>query len=368
MAHRHGPRIPLPERVGSLAGSVLRVSVLSIRAPRAWLGPERIVEDARVVCTDGSISAAGPSAEVTVDADEELRIDGFLIPAVADRHVHVELCDPASILRGGVTAVRDLAWPPERIFPLADLSEVPSFDGPLIRACGPMLTAPGGYPTRAAWAPEGTGRELAGVEDAMRAVRDLCDAGAVAVKVSLNAEEGPTPTDAELLAIVETARDRAIPVTVHAQGAGQVERALGAGVDELAHAPWIPLSDDAIRAAAGALRIVSTLDIHGHGTDTPQLDAALDNLRRFAAAGGTVVYGTDLGNGSIPPGIHVRECALLLEAGLSVDQLLGAATRAPLTDGAPADLVVLAADPFETVGAFDAPRLVVRAGRVVVRP
>lgn len=341
------------------------MSVLSIRAPKAWLGPGRLVEDARIVCVDGLISAAGTAVEVVDEADEEVAVEGFLMPAAADRHVHVELSDPAAVLRGGVTAVRDLAWPADRIFPLADLSEAPSFDGPLIRACGPMLTSAGGYPTAAAWAPEGTGRPISGVEDAARATRDLCAAGAVAIKVSLNADAGPTPSDAELLAIVEAAHETRVPVTVHAQGPGQVERALGAGVEELAHAPWTPLTDDVVRAAAVGLRIVSTLDIHGYGRDTTELDVALDNLRRFVEAGGEVVYGTDLGNGAIPPGIHARECALLLEAGMTPEQLLVALTRAPLAAGTPADLVALRRDPFETAEAFAERLLVVRGGRVV---
>ena len=88
---------------------------------------------------------------------KQLVVDGFLMPAVADRHVHIELSDPAAVLRGGVTAVRDLAWPPERIFPLADASEMPSYNGPLIRAAGPMLTGHGGYPTK----PAGLRREPA---------------------------------------------------------------------------------------------------------------------------------------------------------------------------------------------------------------
>ena len=71
--------------------------------------------------------------------------DGFVMPAVADRHVHIELSDPAAVLRGGVTAVRDLAWPPERIFPLADASEMPSYNGPLIRAAGPMNVPSGSF-------------------------------------------------------------------------------------------------------------------------------------------------------------------------------------------------------------------------------
>jgi imidazolonepropionase-like amidohydrolase len=349
---------------GSSVGIVLGVTRLSIRAPKGWLGPGHTVDDVQVVCEDGVVRSAGPAGPVEVD--QEIIVDGFLMPAVADRHVHVELSDPASILLGGVTAVRDLAWPPERIFPLADLSEMPSFEGPLIRACGPMLTGPGGYPSRASWAPEGTAREVAGPEDATRAVGEVTAAGAAAVKVSLNAEAGPTPSDAELLAIVDAARGAGVPVTVHAQGMGQVERALGAGVDELAHTPWSPLSDDTIRAAAGSLRIVSTLDIHGADGDTTPLEVALDNLRRFVSAGGEVVYGTDLGNGPIPPGIHVREIALMMRAGVTGERLLEALVRAPLEPEAPADLIALGMDPFERVEAFADRRLVVRSGRVVL--
>lgn len=342
------------------------VTRLSIRASKGWLGSGHVVDDVQVVCERGAIRSAGPAGPVAVD--EELRVDGFLMPAVADRHVHVELADPAAVLLGGVTAVRDLAWPPDRIFPLAALSEMPSFDGPLIRACGPMLTARGGYPTRASWAPEGTGRPVAGPEDAAAAVREIHASDAAAVKVSLHADAGPTPTDAELIAIVEAAHALDLPVTVHAQGPGQVERALGAGVDELAHTPWTLLSDDVVRAAARSLRIVSTLDISGYGTDTPEQVIALENLRRFLAAGGQAVYGTDLGNGAIPPGIHAREIALLARAGLTGEALLSALTRAPLAPGAPADLVVLGMDPLERLEAFADVRLVMRAGRVVTAP
>jgi len=229
-----------------------------------------------------------------------------------------------------------------------------------------MLTGPGGYPSQASWAPEGTAREVAGPEDAAVAVGDVTAAGAAAVKVSLNAEAGPTPSDAELLAIVDAARGGGVPVTVHAQGMGQVERALGAGVDELAHTPWSPLSDDTIRAAAGSLRIVSTLDIHGSDGDAIPLEVALDNLRRFVSAGGEVVYGTDLGNGPIPPGIPVREIALMMRAGVTGERLLEALVRAPLEPEAPADLIALGMDPFETVEAFADRRLVVRSGRVVL--
>lgn len=338
---------------------------LCVRATRAWLGPGRLVENAQVVCEGGVITYAGPSTAID-DADEELRVHGFLMPAAADRHVHIELSDPLAVLCGGVTAVRDLAWPPERIFPLADASELPSYRGPLIRAAGPMLTGRGGYPTADRWAPPGTGREIDGTDDAAAAVKELASWGATAIKVSLNGEAGPTPTDGELAAICDEAHRHDLPVTAHAQGRGQVERALGAGVDELAHTPWSRLPDELIEAVAARLRIVSTLDILSFGHDTPEIRIALDNLRRFKVAGGSVIYGTDLGNGAIPPGIHMREVLLLREAGLEPEEILQAMVRAPLDAYAPADLIVLARDPLEDLGAFEDVRTVIRAGRIAV--
>jgi imidazolonepropionase-like amidohydrolase len=268
-----------------------------------------------------------------------------------------------------VTAVRDLGWPPDEIFPLADASELPTFTGPVVRAAGPMLTGPGGYPTKDGWAPPGTGLEIRDPEHAADAVRGLADRGAAVIKVSLNADAGPTPSDGELAAIVETAHGRDLPVTAHVQGAGQAERALGAGIDEFAHTPWTErLSDAFVESAAKAMRIVSTLDILSYGEVTPELRKACDNLVRFRAAGGVVVYGTDLGNGPIPPGIHVREALLLHEVvRMSTEEVLAAMVVGRLAPGSPADLVAFARNPLDEMDALSELTLVVRAGNVVFR-
>lgn len=342
------------------------MTTLAISVPMAWLGPRHIVNDVVVVCrgdeiTDVTIGTPAPSGL------DLIQVDGFLVPAGADRHVHVELSDPGAIVRRGITAVRDLAWPADRIFPLAEASEAPGFDGPFIRAAGPMLTAPGGYPSRAAWAPLGTAQEVDDAEGATGVVDGLIARGATAIKVSLNAEEGPTPSDGILTAICEAAHTGGVPVTAHAQGGGQVARALGAGVDELAHTPWSErLSDDIIAASASRMRWISTLDIHGFGAGTSELAVAIDNLARFHRAGGNVAYGTDLGNGAIPAGIHTRELRLIREAGLATEEVLDALARAPVEPGAPADLVVLGDSPLGDLDAFDDLRLVVKAGRVVL--
>ncbi|WP_139315864.1 hypothetical protein [Cellulosimicrobium sp. CUA-896] len=74
---------------------------------------------------------------------------------------------------------------------------------------------------------------------------------------------------------------------------------------------------------------MSTLDIHGWGAPTPEQDVAIDNVRRFVAAGGTVVYGTDLGNGPLPLGVNRRELRALAAAGLDAEALLHALTGDP---------------------------------------
>lgn len=335
-----------------------------MRGTGGWVGPGSLVDGVAVVLEGSRISFAGPAWQAP-DADEQVSGDWFLIPGVVDHHVHIGLSDPRAVLGGGVTFARDLAWPPEDIFPLADISQATDFDGPAIAAAGPMITARGGYPTRSGWAPAGTGLEVSGPEEAAGAVDRVAAQDPSVIKVALNAEAGPTLTDAELVAVCETAHRRRLAVTAHAQGPGQVERALGAGVDELAHCPWTErLSDDLVEALARQMAIVSTLDIHSYGRDTPALGVAVDNLRRFVAAGGRIRYGTDLGNGPIPPGIHIGEVRHLEAAGLSPDGILRAMTLSPLRSGAEGDVVGLAGDPFQDVEALGRVRLVVRRGRV----
>jgi imidazolonepropionase-like amidohydrolase len=323
-----------------------------------------VLESPAVVVEGSRLAYVGPAWQ-SPEADQDLTGDWFLMPGAVDHHVHIGLSDPRAVLRGGVTEVRDLAWPPEDIFPLSDISQATDFDGPVVLAAGPMITAPGGYPSRAGWCPEGGWVEVRDADQAVAAVATVAGHDAAVVKVALNAEAGPTLSDASLVAICEAAHQRSLGVTAHVQGRGQTERALGAGVDELAHCPWTErLSDDLVAAVARRMALVTTLDIHSFGRATPELDTATDNLRRFVAAGGRVRYGTDLGNGPIPPGIHVGEVRHLLDAGLGVDAVLRSMAGGTLRKGAVADVVGLRGDPHDDVEAMGRVGLVVRSGRV----
>jgi hypothetical protein len=114
---------------------------------------------------------------------------------------------------------------------------------------------------------------------------------------------------------------------VHAEGPGQAVRAAAAGADALAHAPWTEtLSDEVLGTMVGRIAWISTLAIHPRGDDARRV--ALDNVARFAAAGGVVRYGTDMGNGPNPAGLNGPELEALVEARLELPVIMNAICRA----------------------------------------
>jgi len=263
-----------------------------------------------------------PLAEVAAGASQR-RFPGTLLPGLADAHVHAALVDLATVRAGGIASVWDLGGVPEKVAALARAAGGgPKL--PRIRFAGPFLTAPGGYPGDRAWAPAGSWREIHSPDDAAAAVDETHAAGATLIKVTAHAG-GPLLPAKTMTALAEAAHALDLPVVVHAEGAGTVDAALDCGADVLAHTPWTePLDDGLVRACAARMSWISTLDIHGWGRETPEAVVAVGNLRRFLAYGGSVRYGTDLGNGPLPPGINAREVRALQAAGLSPDGVLRA--------------------------------------------
>ncbi|GAA1409665.1 amidohydrolase family protein [Oerskovia paurometabola] len=295
-----------------------------------WTGPTA------VVATPG-----GFRSRVGTDPAPTHRLEGVLLPGFRDAHVHLALVDAGALFRGGLAAVDDLGGDPAVLAALAvcsarsarsTSSARPDRAGalPEVRFAGAFLTAPGGYPSDRSWAPPGSVEEIAGPEQAVAAVDRQVEAGASFLKVALHADAGPVPDDATLRALVGRAHEHGRTVVAHTEGAGQAERALVAGVDRLAHCPFSErLPDRLVRAAARSQTWVSTLDVHGWGSPAAPYAVALDNLTRFVAAGGAVVYGTDQGNGPLPVGVDERELVALQSAGLATDGLLLALTSAP---------------------------------------
>ena len=351
-------------------------STVVISGGTALVGPDlRPLEDAVLVIRDGAIATIGSAADVEVPGGAEV-VDATgltLVPGLIDAHVHIAFASPAEVLRGGVTTVRDLGWPPKKIWPLVEASEDPDFDGPRIVAAGQMLTARGGYPMAAGWAPPGTGLVVPSPDDADEAVAAQARAGAVVIKVALNSAVGPSLPRETLGAIVEAASERGLEVTGHVYSLDELDRALDAGMTELAHMLMSTekLPDLTIaRMVEQGVTIVPTLSVRV-GDD---LDLAVDNLVRFLGAGGKVVYGTDLGNAGPVPGFDPTEVAAMSAAGMSPHQILVSATSGAaellgladigiLAEGMAADIVALGGHPLQEPGDLTNIEMVWRRGR-----
>lgn len=180
---------------------------------------------------------------------------------------------------------------------------------------------------------------------------------------------------AELRALVREAHEQNLRVTVHVEdGALPVKRALAVGIDEFAHMPCRGQSPALIRQIAEAgVPVVATLDVQ----HSSWCEDNMRNARIFVAAGGKLLYGSDMGNPGIPAGIDVEELELMEEAGLSLEAVLRAATAdagkdlglAPLgviAPGAPADLIAVNGDIREDLRTLWRPVLVISGGVVVV--
>ena len=345
-----------------------------ISAGTALLGPDlQEVQDAVIVVDGGTVLAAGHRDEVELPPSAaQVVTNGTVIPGFIDAHVHIGFADPRDVLRGGVTTVRDLGWPRPAIYPMSERSRT-SLEWPLIVAAGPMLTVPGGYPMSSGWAPPGTGVAIESPAAAREEVNALKTEGAVIVKIALNPVTGPVLSDELLEAIVSEAHSAGLKVTGHIDDLEQLERAVSAGIDELAHMllSGEALPDEMVTAMVHrGVAIVPTLSIF------PKRDArvAVANLALFIERGGTVVYGTDLGNAGPRPGIDPTEVARMGAAGMSAIDIVRAATvtaaswlglrnKGVLAPGMDADLVVLEG-PINDGAGLNRIEMVMRGGRV----
>ncbi|MEV4350759.1 amidohydrolase [Actinoplanes sp. NPDC049596] len=260
-------------------------------------------------------AATRPALLTDIPADAR-RLPGTLLPGLVDAHVHSALVDLATVRAGGIAAVWDLGGEPSTVAAVAADHERRRM--PRIRYAGPFLTAPGGYPSDRSWAPPGSWRDIHSPAEAIEAAAEAKSFGATLIKVTAHAG-GPLLSPEIMAAIV----GEGLPVVVHAEGPGTVKLAVDAGAAYLAHTPWTePLEPGLARACAEQTTWISTLDIHGWGRPTPEQATAIANLRLFLGNGGKVRYGTDLGNGPLPPAINPREIRLLQNAGMTPNEIL----------------------------------------------
>jgi len=193
---------------------------------------ERFLPHQTVLTSDGRIAAIGPVHSVHVPKDTQ-RIDGrgrFLMPGLADMHVHLNVRGPAGILQNedfatlfvanGVTTVRNM-WGDADILAFRRSVEEGKIVGPQIYTTGPLMD--GDPPIR----PQS--RVVKTVAEAVEAVTSDKREGYDAVKVYNRL----SPEVYE--AIVSTAHRLGLPVYGHVPNKVGVEHVLDARQDSIEH-------------------------------------------------------------------------------------------------------------------------------------
>ncbi|MFC0674541.1 amidohydrolase family protein [Brachybacterium hainanense] len=344
-------------------------------------------------------------------------IDGrgmTLIPGLVDAHCHLDFLQCRSGLRAwlwsrtalpkalselvacGITAIRTMADPPERVLSLRRRAARGRVRSPRLVSAGPALTAPGGHPQVTVgkdnpWLARRITRGIRSAGEGRAAVRRLHRAGADLIKIvyqgGVYADQGVeiaklSPDAAR--AVIEEAHRLALPVSAHTHYEHDVRELLGMGIDSLEHGiSEQPVADpetlDRWREAGVPLvpTLVISRDVR-NADGEPYLVQASRNLRAAHEAGVRIAAGTDSMVGALPADSLHDELRLMVEAGLTPHEALQAATRnaaellrledrGVIAEGAAADLVLLGADPLEDISNVGDIRLVIKDGRIVHR-
>jgi imidazolonepropionase-like amidohydrolase len=292
--------------------------------------------------------------------------------------------------RYGFTSVFDLAsmWTNTRA--LRERIESGEVSGPRIRSTGEALVAPGAVPPERVLRFMGfmsfPAPEITTADQASSATRTLLEQGVDAIKVHLQPPPPPNqpfPASAIAAAVSEAHRAGKL-VFVHPNTAADVMASVNAGVDVIAHTtpqsgPWEANLIAAMKEKSVALTPTLTLWKYylRHdrvSTQEEMVNTAVGQLRAWLNAGGTVLFGTDIGAVDYDPS---EEYALMAETGMNFRQILDSLTTAPaarfgdskhsgrIEPGFGADLVIVRGDPAKDLHTLTAVEYTLKSGRII---
>jgi imidazolonepropionase-like amidohydrolase len=356
---------------------------------------------------DGLIIAVGPENAFQFPTQTQI-IDaqgGAILPGIIDTHSHI-LENSGSLqkslrtwLESGVTSIRDLASrygtvdvPSLHIHTIQDRLARFGSQAPTMQIAGPIITAPGGYPTQSF--PIGA-LEVVDVGSARLATQPLIDQGAGVIKIAVEsgspANPMPTLTLAQVRAITEVAHEHGLRVTAHANRVQDARIAVDGGVDELAHSiPFGHLPDALIKQMVeqdvAILPTLLALDLSLSRLEfSAEQEQRLneqwqDNVRRYKAAGGQIALGSDYGVQGVPAGMPVDEMALMVDFGLTTMEVIQASTSTAaamlgredqlgtLEAGKQADIIVVDGDPLADIQSMANVIVVIKNGQPILLP
>jgi len=361
------------------------------------------MENATVVLHDGKIVAVGtkvkiPAGATVIDCKGDTIVAGFW-----NSHVHFTEAvwsgaekNPVGpmqahleemLTRWGFVTVWDLGSDPSDTPALRKRIEAGELRGPRIFMAGDIFPK-GGHPVylpAEMQLPEASTRE-----EAAGMANFYLTSGFDGIKLFTGAYMGEghpvvNMDTAIAKAAVDVAHAAGKPVFTHPQNYAGVDNALAAGVDILAHT--IPnekgyTAEELARMKAQKTALIPTLALwravmeENHATPEVMdgfIQRGADELKSFAAQGGTVLFGTDVGFQKEYDTTHEME---YMGRALGWKEILASLTTNPcdffkrehcgrVEVGDDGDVVVLTADPAADVKNFAKVAYTVRGGRVI---
>jgi imidazolonepropionase-like amidohydrolase len=399
--------------------------LLDVQAQKL-LGPHTITvtgnKISAVTKTASAVIATGLTAK-SIDLSDQT-----CLPGLIDMHVHLtSQSSPKSFLErftlntadyayraakyaevtlmAGFTTVRNLGDDGTVTASLRNAIAQGMAVGPRIYSAGKSLATTGGHadPSNGYRAdlmgdPHAKDGVINGPADAMKAVRQRYKEGADLIKITATggvlstAKSGQNPQfqDAELEAIVATAKDYGFKVAAHAHGAEGMKRAIRAGIDSIEHGT---LMDDEARSLmkkhgtylvptilAGEF-VAQKAKIDGYFPEIirpkalaigPQLKS---NFKKAYEVGVKIAFGTD--SGVSYHGENAQEFKLMVDAGMPAMEAIRSATvhaadllgetdqLGSISVGKLADIIAVKGNPLEDVTLLENVSFVMQDGHQV---
>lgn len=376
------------------AGTIAQVGA-NVSAPAG----ARIIDLGRYTVLPGLIDAhthllnlEHPRGNISTEGVRQIVIEGLPLRALHGA------ARARTFLAAGITTVRDLGNSGRfGDVALRQAIDDGSVDGPRMIVSGPGLSPIGGQfpgllPEYQSIAAEEY-RIVRNPDDAADAVRENVTLGARVIKIYSNNTPNPGSfSDAELVAIVESARRHNVKVAAHATSDEAIYRAAKAGVNSIEHAYRVSDSTLALMARNGVFLVPTDLDTlsierylrqTGEYTDEKfrmflgTIPPQADRVRRAMKAGVTIAAGSDnYIDMGVPQGQAAKRNLFAYLNAMTPVQILQAATvndakllgmegkLGVIRPGAFADIIALDGDPEKDFESVERVVFVMKGGKV----